>query len=391
MHPKNKVNLQHIFIDSKEKLSDFYQQNKNAPWLAFDTEFIGENKFKTQLCLIQIVTEHGIFLIDTLKLINIELFLQLIQDPNILKITHAGDNDYRLLYQNFNITPKNVFDTQVAAGFINMGFPISFNKLVVRLIHQSVSKSYSVTNWAERPLSDLQIKYAINDVTFLKKMYDELHRELIKQDKLTWCELEFKNWENKELYTFDPISQFFSSLRIDSFSLIEKVFLLRLLKWRMTKAKESNINLEMVLPKKSIFQLIKTYKEGINGIKQNRLISNRFLDKYYDQIAIFKTDEITDVEKEFVQTFKNPTILDPLVELNESMTLLMAKRHCLKNGIAPKIVLQKKYLVNLRKKMKSNGDWRTVFLGETIISWLIHSKNISIEYPDEHSIILRNN
>ncbi|HHH49976.1 MAG TPA: ribonuclease D, partial [Saprospiraceae bacterium] len=122
--------VQHyVLIEQAADLQDFYEKNRSVKWMSFDTEFVGEKRFYTLLCLIQVATENGFYFIDTLKLKNLEPFYKLIRDPKILKITHAGDNDYRLLNIVGGVVPKNVFDVQLAAGFIGYKYPISFRKI----------------------------------------------------------------------------------------------------------------------------------------------------------------------------------------------------------------------------------------------------------------------
>ena len=89
--------IQYNLIETQDDLEHFYRTNKNVTQLAFDTEFVGEKRYYTLLCLVQVATEHGFYLIDPLKIKDLRPFLRLLEDPNILKITHAGENDYRLL------------------------------------------------------------------------------------------------------------------------------------------------------------------------------------------------------------------------------------------------------------------------------------------------------
>ena len=118
------------YIDEQEDLIQFYESNSAVEWMCFDTEFVGEKRFVTRLCLIQVATINGNYLIDPFSIGNLDPFIKLIVDPAITKITHAGENDYRLLFNQLNITPENIFDTQLAAGFVGYRYPISFRKLV---------------------------------------------------------------------------------------------------------------------------------------------------------------------------------------------------------------------------------------------------------------------
>lgn len=51
-------------IEDSDGLVEFRQLNKGIKWMGFDTEFIGEKRFITMICLIQVATEKGFFLID---------------------------------------------------------------------------------------------------------------------------------------------------------------------------------------------------------------------------------------------------------------------------------------------------------------------------------------
>ena len=90
------MTLDYTLIETSEDLQNFYEINKNVEWLALDTEFIGERRFETLLCLIQVATPNGYYLIDPIKISELTPFLALLEDEKILKLTHAGENDYRL-------------------------------------------------------------------------------------------------------------------------------------------------------------------------------------------------------------------------------------------------------------------------------------------------------
>ena len=144
------------FIEHEEDLQEFYEKNENVEWLGFDTEFVGEKRFITLLCLIQASTPNGHYIIDPLKVKNLQPFLSLLEDPAILKITHAGDNDFRLMNTLFGTVPQNIFDTQIAAGFLGYRYPLSYGKLVEAESGRRLKKGYAVTDWIARPLGKKQ-------------------------------------------------------------------------------------------------------------------------------------------------------------------------------------------------------------------------------------------
>ena len=97
--------LDYTLIETADALKNFYDTNRHVEWLALDTEFIGERRYETLLCLIQVASPNGYFLIDPIKITDLTDFLRLIEDEKILKLTHAGENDYRLLNQNWGDNP----------------------------------------------------------------------------------------------------------------------------------------------------------------------------------------------------------------------------------------------------------------------------------------------
>ena len=75
-----------VVIQNAEQLNAFYSNNKNAEWIGFDTEFVGEKRFNTRLCLIQVATSTGNYLIDPFELHHLDPFLEMIVNPEILII-----------------------------------------------------------------------------------------------------------------------------------------------------------------------------------------------------------------------------------------------------------------------------------------------------------------
>ncbi|KAA3621203.1 MAG: ribonuclease D, partial [Bacteroidetes bacterium] len=167
-----------IFIEDEGALYDFYEQNKNVAWLGFDTEFVGEKRFFTRLCLVQVSTPNGHYIIDPFKVDDLQPFSDMLENPDILKITHAGDNDYRLMNSLYGTVPQNIFDTQIAAGFVGYRYPLSYGKLVEGETGRRLKKGFAVTDWERRPLGKKQLDYALLDVLPLFNLWRSLHGKL---------------------------------------------------------------------------------------------------------------------------------------------------------------------------------------------------------------------
>ena len=102
-------------------------------------------------------------------------------------MVHAGRQDIALLRRRFETPVRNVFDTQVAAGFAGMAAQTSYETLLSELLGVRLAKSASFTRWDARPLSREQLTYAREDVVHLIELAGELQRRLRASGRLEWA------------------------------------------------------------------------------------------------------------------------------------------------------------------------------------------------------------
>ena len=192
-----------IYIDSQIEFDKLCNKLTSEAAIAFDCEFIRETTFVPLLCLMQIATKKHIYIIDPLKL-NLKLFLEILLDDNILKIMHSSLQDIDVFYKNFEVIPKSIFDTQLAASFLGFGDSISYAKLVKKVTKTSLCKENKLANWQKRPLTNAELTYAGNDVKYLFELYEKLNADLLKLKRQNWFQEEIENLYNLENYYLDP-------------------------------------------------------------------------------------------------------------------------------------------------------------------------------------------
>jgi ribonuclease D len=159
--------------------------------IAFDTEFVGEDAYRPELCLIQVATPEHLFVIDPLSVGPLEPFWKLLLDQARVTVTHAGREDIRLCFFQAGQPPANVFDVQLAAGLVGLTYPIGYAGLVLDLLGQRMSKGETLTDWRHRPLLPAQVRYAFDDVRFLLPVWKKLTDRLKRLKRTTWAEEEF--------------------------------------------------------------------------------------------------------------------------------------------------------------------------------------------------------
>ena len=142
----------------------------------------------------------------------------------------------------FGIIPVNVFDTQLAAGFVGYKYPTSFQKLVDKEMGVFVPKGYTVSDWEERPFSPKQISYALNDVIYLKGLWESLTAKLEKLDRVTWSQEECDKIATKEYYYINPHRDAFRNNAISNLKTQEQMFMIRLYDWRKKEAEAQKLS-----------------------------------------------------------------------------------------------------------------------------------------------------
>jgi ribonuclease D len=172
-------------IDSDGKLTEFLPALQTADWLALDTEADSLHAYPEKLCLLQISTREGDFLIDPLTRLDLQpLWGELKKHQLIL---HGGDYDLRLLRKNHNFVPTRIFDTMLASRLLGER-EFGLGDLVKKHLGIVLEKSSQKADWSKRPLTPRMEDYARSDTRYLKPLSDNLCERLKEKGRLTWLE-----------------------------------------------------------------------------------------------------------------------------------------------------------------------------------------------------------
>ena len=156
--------------------------------LGLDTEFMPEGRYRPLLCLVQIVVGEHVEVLDPLtSTFDPAPLAEVLGDPAIEVVLHAGRQDVAILRREWKATFENVFDTQVAAGFAGFSAQAGYNGLLHDVLRIRLPKTASFTRWDARPLTDEQIRYARGDVEHLLPLADDIQRRLVEKDRLEWA------------------------------------------------------------------------------------------------------------------------------------------------------------------------------------------------------------
>jgi len=381
------------FIDRQEGLESFCEENAQVEWLTFDTEFVGEKRYYTRLCLIQIGSSNGNFLIDTLNVKDLQPLMQLIRDPKILKITHAGENDYRILYEQYDTLPQNVFDIQIAAAFLGFKYPVSFRKIVSSFLGVSLGKSHTIANWEKRPLQEKELKYALDDILYLYPIYQKQKSALEKKNRLHWVQEEFRVLEQEDFYFKDPNTEALKSNLMRSLNTRERIFLLRLYKWRDQQAASKDYSKDMVLPSKYMGMIVKAMRSGTDALFQNRRIPPKLAKRLAGTLQRLYEQDASSEERQIIQQLPSEKEEDVQQELLFELLYTVIKVKCTAEEVAPNLVLPRGTLKQIKKEPGIadevfNNGWRAELFGPLFTNWLKEFRKIDIDIEQE-SITIR--
>ena len=192
-------------IKTNEELVDVCKSISEEKFITIDTEFIREKTYWSKLCLIQICTHNKEIIIDPLENnIDLKPFIKILNKKSILKILHSGRQDIEIFYKISGKIPKPIFDTQIAAMVCGFGESVGYEKLVDKILNKKIDKSSRFSNWAKRPLTKKQLKYAIGDVTHLFEIYPILNKEIEEKGRTSWLKDELKILLSENTYDVSP-------------------------------------------------------------------------------------------------------------------------------------------------------------------------------------------
>ncbi len=385
----------YTFIQTPQELQAFAEAHQKTPWMGFDTEFIGERRYFTLLCLIQVSTPQGLFLIDPLKIEDLSPFESLLASPDILKITHSGENDYRILFRKTGLVPRNVFDTQIAAGFVGHNYPIGFERLLRSELGVSLNKSYSVTDWQARPMKAQQIEYALGDVIYLHDLWVRLDAKLRKLGRLEWAQQEFALYEQAAYYETDPDKEILSSSLMRKLNARDRLFLLRLLRWRDAEARSKDRSREMILSKKNIPDVVKAMRSGGEALRENRRLPQYLLKRYSRVFSRLAEQPLTPEEEELLARIPEGRPAHPHYELVLELLYLLIQFKCREEGVSLALAMPRHIIRELkedptyRAPMLTSG-WRREFFGGDFLDWLNQVDTLEVRFLQDKIEILKN-
>lgn len=232
----------HPLITDSKTLADLCRRLARADFVCVDTEFMRENTFWPELCLIQIADANEAAAIDPLApgLDLAPLLALLVDNEEVLKVVHAGGQDLEIVYNLTGTTPHPLFDTQIAAMALGQGEQVGYSNLVDAWLGIQIDKGARFTDWSRRPLDARQIEYAIGDVTHLAAIFPKMLARLKQTGRGAWLDQEMERIADPANYRNDP-DEAWQRVRISSRKPEVLGRLKAIARWRELEARGKNL------------------------------------------------------------------------------------------------------------------------------------------------------
>jgi ribonuclease D len=271
-------------VDSKALL-DFCAQARAEGAFAWDTEFIQDRTYWPRLCLVQVATRNAVALVDPLALRDLAPLWDLVADPAVQGVVHAGLQDFQIAFDASDRPPRNIFDTQIAAAFAGHGDSISYAGLLARELGVRLAKKETMTDWSRRPLTEAQIEYALDDVRHLLPLRDRLSERLRELGRLEWIAEEHQPLEDADAFRRDPRRAWERLSRRRSLDRRALAVLREVAAWREETAASRDVPRNRILGDELLVEVAKRAPKTRDALSAIRSLHERLLAQYGDEIV----------------------------------------------------------------------------------------------------------
>jgi ribonuclease D len=353
----------HPLINDSATLRAFVDRLAKHPFIAVDTEFMRENTYWPELCLIQVASSEEAAAIDPMNGIDLQPLLDLfVANHDVLKVFHAGGQDLEIIHNLTGKVPHPMFDTQIAAMALGHGEQIGYSNLIESVLGHSLDKGARFTDWSRRPLDKRQIDYAIADVTHLATIFPKMVDKLRRNGRGGWLDEEMERLADPSSFAFPP-EDAWKRLKLPSRNLAVLGRLKALAAWREVEARGKNLPRGRIIKDDTLGELAahppKTQDDlgrirGLSAGWRNNDIGARLMGALGDAPPL-GPDDLPDREPRRPGLTKDGALVSDLLKL-------LLKIRSKETGVAAKLIARTDELealaAGVRKGLNILSGWR---------------------------------
>ena len=369
-------------IKSSAALRAFAARAVEAGVVAIDTEFVTRDTYYPKLGLVQLgLAQDDVVLVDPVALGDLSPLKPLVGHAGVVKVLHDPKTDLALLQSATGTVPKNIFDTQCAAGFVGLSGSISLANLVAELFGLRLSKSETWTDWLRRPLTRKQLAYAREDVRHLCEAYRVLEARIKRRDRARWLREEMVTYERADYY--EPADARAAYLRIGRLGRMtgkQRAAARAVAAWREDVARHTDTPRQWVLPDKAVASLARSLPQGMRQLQRVRALPAGFLDQHGAQLIRV----LRSVRELSPEDYPEPPATRPRDDAYEArvyLSMAFVRGQAMASGVDSALVASKK---DIHAHVAGQGSplrtgWRYEFAGRALDQLLRGEFGVAID------------
>ena len=256
-----------VLVGDAQALASVATAIASQPLVAIDTEFVREDTYYPELCLIQVGVDGLVACVDCVAGLDLEAFLDTLFRPDCAWVLHSARQDLEVLWNLRQALPARVIDTQVAASLLGFSPQLGLQDLLAELFAVRIDKGHARTDWSRRPLPAAALAYAFDDVRYLIRAWHALRAKLNALERLEWLEEDCAH-----LVTEPPVAEsttLFQRLRgVAALKVRGQCAALALLEWRERRARDINRPRRWILGDDQILRICRVLPEDVPALKR---------------------------------------------------------------------------------------------------------------------------
>ncbi|MBA1272608.1 ribonuclease D [Stutzerimonas azotifigens] len=333
------------------------------PYVAVDTEFMRVDTFYPIAGLVQVGDGQCAYLIDPLTISDWSPFAQLLEDTSVVKVLHACSEDLEVLLRLTGSLPTPLFDTQLAAGYLNIGFSMGYSRLVQSVLGLELPKGETRSDWLQRPLSEMQVRYAAEDAQHLAELYEALLAKL-PDDKRAWVLEDGAELVANLQREVDP-DELYRDAKLGWRLNRQQLAVLRVLTaWRERQARERNQPRNRILREHSLWPLARYQPADLTALARIDDMHPRTIRQDGETLLALIREAAATPPSQWPEALPEPLPLEASAALKKLRAV--GQREAERLGIAPELMLRKKVLESLLKSGFPDGPYR---LPDSLKGW----------------------
>lgn len=349
---------------------------QQLPYVALDTEFMRVDTFYPQAGLLQVAAADQVYLIDPLLIKDWSALAALLENPAVLKVLHACSEDLEVFQRLLGSLPSPLFDSQLAAAYLNLGFSMGYSRLVQEVLNVELAKGETRSDWLQRPLSETQVSYAADDVLHLAKVYEALDQRL-SDEKRQWVLEDGAELLENARRQVDPQTLYREAKLAWKLAPQQLSVLRALCAWREEQARSRDVPRNRILKEHSLWPIARTQPKDLASLGRIEEMHPRTLRQDGETLLNLIREAGSLPPQQWPEVLPEPLPIEASALLKKLRAVGQRQAQLLE--IAPEVMLRKKALEALLKSGYPKGPyqlpdslrgWRRQLMGQALLDSL---------------------